>query len=295
MNKSTKTALIVAGILFAVGAAVCAVAFLGTNFNISKLLPADTSVFGAAPVYGEKVCDGDAKELDIALTVNDVTVGRSSDGRIHIGYYLSESVEYEFSEEDGRISMRRQDTGIPWYRRITFGFDVTREDVRVLLPEDFAGELSIATTTGEVEITGLAFEDTLTVRTTTGDISVRELKAERIDISARTGEIGIRDISAKEVTLSASTGEVSAEGLAADTVSISTTTGDVRFDALSANSIGISATTGTVRGSIAGKSDDYTVESHTSTGDNNLPERWGAGEKKLTVTTSTGDIRIDFE
>lgn len=63
---------------------------------------------------------------------------------------------------------------------------------------------------------------------------------------------------------------------------------------MNALNISIKVSTGDVEGRFNDSMSNYTITSHVSTGESNLPESFGSGPKRLDVKASTGDIEIEF-
>ena len=172
-------------------------------------------------------------------------------------------------------------------------FRVTTGDMSVNSCE-IRGDMTASGTAGDTLIIGVKTVQLKVVRTT-GDVIVEKTEVSTLDASLTTGDLDIKTVTAKTASLHTTTGRISINGLSAEEASISSSTGDIKFDKLETKTLEMSASTGDVKGTLTGKAEDYTFETHTSTGKNSLPESFGFGEKKVKIKTSTGDIDVKFE
>ena len=57
----------------------------------------------------------------------------------------------------------------------------------------------------------------------------------------------------------------------------------------------IDLTSGSITGSLVGSINDYTIESHVTSGKNSLPGNYGSGARKLYAELTSGNINLSFE
>lgn len=135
----------------------------------------------------------------------------------------------------------------------------------------FAGEINLATTTGEIIVSDVECE---------GDI--------RIDVS--TGKVNLKDIQCKNLTSKGSTGNITLRNvIATEKFSIQRSTGDVSFDGSDAAEIFVETDTGNVKGTLL---TNKVFITHTDTGRVNVPKTVTGG--KCEINTDTGNIKIDI-
>ena len=133
----------------------------------------------------------------------------------------------------------------------------------------------------------------LTVLTETGNVQIDDVTAQELFVRTDTGTIRLDDCHAEDTQLTASVGSIYAEA-AGKSVSIDTNIGSVEFD-IDAKDIRITTDTGAIRGTVDHPEYWYTIDAHTDTGRNNLVNRTGNGEYKLTVRAVTGEIKVRFD
>ena len=172
------------------------------------------------------------------------------------------------------------------------------DDVRVYLPINRAYLLEIETNTGDIFLNGNAHISNLKLTTNTGNVFINNdiTATEKANIQTGTGEICIRgSLTAPTVELKANTGDIWLRNLSGETLYATTNTGDVRNYAnglLDFTSLQFKVGTGDVDIRLIGNYTDYCVDVKTTTGDVFLagyPDE--SKPKKLTIRTSTGDIR----
>ncbi len=180
---------------------------------------------------------------------------------------------------------------------------------------DIATDAKLSNTSGGINVENLVCKN-LTASNTSGGISIENSNIyEKLDTKCNSGNISLRSVTVKKGARIATTSgtryleDVSAEYLNSDgssgslnavdvTVvydfSSSTTSGSVTLDRVEAGSnIKISAASGDVRGTVVGDEDDFNISVNTSSGSCNLKDS-SDGSKKLTVSTTSGSIDIDF-
>ena len=180
---------------------------------------------------------------------------------------------------------------------------------------DIATDAKLSNTSGGINVENLVCKN-LTASNTSGGISIENSNIyEKLDTKCNSGDISLRSVTVKKGARIATTSgtryleAVSAEYLNSDgssgslkavdvTVvydfSSSTTSGSVTLDRVEAGSnIKISAASGDVRGTVVGDEDDFNISVNTSSGSCNLKDS-SDGSKKLTVSTTSGSINIDF-
>lgn len=180
---------------------------------------------------------------------------------------------------------------------------------------DIVTDAKLSNTSGGINVENLVCKN-LTASNTSGGISIENSNIyEKLDAKCNSGDISLRSVTVKKGARIATTSgtryleDVSAEYLNSDgssgslkavdvTVkndfSSSTTSGSVTLDRVeSGNTIKISAASGDVRGTVVGYEDDFNISVNTSSGSCNLKDS-SDGNKKLTVSTTSGSIDIDF-
>lgn len=321
MPSAVKVILMILAVILVLGilGACVMAAMVYAGFSITGEWHQKEKVFSAS----------DVGTIEMQLSMFDLTIEPSNDEQIHIFYFENPDLtEIDISAtEDGIRFVQKQN----WYAQFIFNKGYFRAEL--MIPEGFEGSVKSDSAVGDIWVDNIRSSVRFDLRTSTGDMTVKDIEAQGssfinrtgdtsmsscrfdgdIDISATTGGVKLENVSAGELTVSVSTGDIllnsvtaaaleagattgniRTSSVKAGSVNLHASTGDIRVDALDAESITLKASTGSITGTLKGHAEDYSIESHTSTGDNNLPESFGSGERKLSVTTSTGSISISF-
>jgi DUF4097 and DUF4098 domain-containing protein YvlB len=269
----------------------------------------------------------DFRRIRIDTETADITFALATDGVCRLEYTETEDETYVVAVVDDTLTVQFNDTR-EWYQHINFGFSDRDETLTVYLPKAEYDALEIEESTGDIEIPkGFAFSD-ISIATGTGDISCRAI-SEEMTIASSTGNITVADVSAGSITLSASTGRVQLANvscirdlsvavstgrtelenvqcrnfistgstgrlvmknvIALGKLSVKRSTGDVTFDRCDAVDISVETSTGDVTGTLL---TDKIFFTDTNTGDVDVPKTTTGGTCE--ITTTTGDIEIEI-
>lgn len=303
-----------------------------TAFGVEILR--EVKLAGVAPEWEKVQEDlevGSIDSINIDMSSCDLFIGRSQDEKIHFTYYLNENlVRFSFVKTEKSVTLTQRQKGL-LYGFLPMRH---RRSVSVLVPDSFTGSINSKTetgetnldsvtnatalnlststgglhllgvrakyallrnTTGDLTVTECVFTGDLTATGTTGSAKLRDTTAFQLKIERSTGGVTLTNVLVTtKLEVGVSTGDITINSAGAETAFLHSSTGDIGFEQLSAKEIEITVSTGDVRGTLAGREEDYTFETHTSTGKNNLPESFGHGERKLKIKTSTGDIKVEF-
>ena len=320
MKMGTKIALIIAAGLTLLGGLLftCVMTALGWNFSALATTEYQTTRHEVKETF--RHISVDSCTVDVHLVITDQPT-------VTVECREKVKMAHSVTVEGDTLVIRAEDTRT-WGDYI--GIDTKSARVTVSLPRGDYGNLTVETTTGDMDIAaGLAFEtvtlDTTTgdqicratvtgllkMKTVTGDICLAGVTAGETDLSVTTGDIAITDLAcAGDVTIRAGTADLAlsrvtcrnltANGGTGDTklidvvasegMSLSRTTGDIRFTRCDAAELAVKTTTGDVKGSL--RTPKIFLASAT-TGDIRVPASTEGGTCK--ITTNTGDIEITVE
>ena len=184
-----------------------------------------------------------------------------------------------------------------------------------LYGSSFAG-ITASASSGTVFTGDLTVGEGLIVKVSSGSISLSETRARRVELNASSGDIWLGGMDAEEeLAIRTSSGEVSLSQAQAGQLQIRTTSGDVWAETIrSAGSIAVSSTSGGVSLTVPespelqiestsgdvwcvlpGRHEDYAVTASTGSGRvSGVHSDHGEGAKTVTVTTTSGDISLDY-
>lgn len=164
-----------------------------------------------------------------------------------------------------------------------------------------AEDATFSTSNGSVEVSGVSAAGDLTLRTSNGSVRAENISAANMQAKTSSGSMTLKDISAADaLTAEAGAGEIELLGdITAKMLTASTSAGDIamRDGKVDAQEITMTTEFGSIEAegsAFAGAQSDYTVLVSTGLGESNVSDSVG-GNRKLTLSTGTGDIRVYFE
>ncbi len=164
-----------------------------------------------------------------------------------------------------------------------------------------AEDAAFQTDNGSVNVSGVSAAGDLTLRTSNGSMRAENISAANMQAKTSSGSMTLKDISAADaLTAEAGAGEIELLGdITAKMLTVSTSAGDIAMHdgMIDAQEIAMTTELGSIEAegsAFAGAQSDYTVLVSTGLGDSNISDSVG-GNRKLTLSTGTGDIRVYFE
>ncbi|WP_373713809.1 DUF4097 family beta strand repeat-containing protein [Streptococcus sp.] len=238
------------------------------------------------------------KELSFDMTASDVKVTGSDDtGQVLIKYPESKSRSYTITEENGQLTISEKNDRI--FGIFSFDFFFSKDwEVEVILPVDSLDNLTLDSSSGDVDIQKLVIKENLDLHLSSGAVQLQTVTvAGETSVQLSSGEIGLTNVVAKDLHLEVTSGVIQLEGaIVANQTRLEATSGDIRLSQFKAGQkTEISVTSGDISGDVLGKMTEYTIQSSVTSGDNNLPQELDGGNKQLRVEATSGDINLQFE
>ena len=164
-----------------------------------------------------------------------------------------------------------------------------------------AEDATFSTSNGSVEVSGVSAAGDLTLRTSNGSVRAENISADSLEARSSNGSLRLADIAAAD-SLTAKTAHGSVElfgDITAKMLTVSTSAGDIAMHdgMIDAQEIAMMTELGSIEAegsAFAGAQSDYTVLVSTGLGESNVSDSVG-GNRKITLSTGTGDIRVYFE
>lgn len=320
MNETTKILIIIAISLILLGGIifVCTMSICGWDFTRLSMSKYDTKTYEISE---------EIKNLSIVTSTTDVEILPSDDSKITVICYEQEKTSHQITVSDGTIAIEQHDTR-KFYEYI--GFNFGQPKISIYLPKGEYEALTVAVSTGDINIANGAKFKSISVSGSTGDVSNYASVSESIKISISTGDIFMENVNADSLDLTVSTGKINAskvmcnsdvkikvstgktyltdikcdnfttEGntgdiflnnvIAENKLTIERSTGNVHFDGCDAGEIFVQTDTGKVKGSLLS---EKVFIPRSDTGDIEVPETKAGGVCK--IITDTGDIEITIK
>jgi len=311
MKTSKKIVLIIAIVCVIGGAALAIAALNNENFNFRQL--------GRNSDYTEKSYEFENSEINEILIDDDddIILMPSDDETVKITSFENEKQYYTVNmSSDGKLSVKYKET-YKWYEFLQFVFSLDQKVLTVEVPSKIYGLVKVKSTSGDIKISDIDVSGEFEVKTVSGTVSMRNLDVgDQIEIETVSGEIEIDDIKGNEgILMKSVSGEINTSNLIiSGKMEISTTSGDLNFNdaiidgninlksvsgeiifkSMQGEDITLKSVSGDINGTLIGDPDTYTVESHSTSGDIDVPKSKD-GSNTLSVKTTSGDIEIDFE
>ena len=151
--------------------------------------------------------------------------------------------------------------------------------------------IDINLSTGRIKLNNLKANN-MTIACTTGSVNINSVNADGdIRIKTSTGAIKLSDINCANLTAKCTTGStVLSNTIASENFAINSTTGSVKFESCDAENINIKTTTGSVSGTL--RSDKIFI-TETTTGSVKVPKTTTGGICE--VKTTTGSVKLAIQ
>ena len=317
MKTRTKGWLIIAASLVLIGSIIFAGVMTVLKWDFTKLstFEAETNEYEIGEVYNN---------ISIISQTADIVFAPSESEKSKVVCYEQTNMKHSVSVKENTLTIKLEDTR-KWYDHIGIFFKTPK--ITVYIPKGEYGNLSVMSTTGDVEITKDYKFKSIDISESTGDISCYASALENVKIKTSTGDIRVDNVSVGSLELSVSTGKVTVSGancegnvtvnvstgkayltdtmcknlissgdtgdisltnvIAAENFSIERSTGDVKFISCDATELFIDTDTGDVTGSLLS---DKVFITDTDTGSVDVPKTVTGG--KCEISTDTGNIKI---
>ena len=319
MKNSTKIWLFAALSLVLIGCIIFVASMSTLNWDFENLSTSkyETNHYEIAESF---------ENISISTDTADIVFVPSDSSVCRIECYELTNKRHSVIVTDGTLSVNiNAFTSLIKNIGINFG----TPKLTVFLPADEHGALNITASTGELNIGGdFKFESIdiskttgdiissasayngIKIKATTSDITIKNITADKIDVSVTTGTVAVSgadcrgellvkcttgksvlaDVTCKSFISDGTTGDISLRNLlATQTLSITRNTGDVELNACDAGEIFIKTTSGDVEGNLLTEKSFIT---QTTTGKIEIPRTASGGNCE--ITTTTGDIEIEI-
>lgn len=238
------------------------------------------------------------QELSFDTGATDVKVTGSDDtGQVLIKYPESKSRSYTITEENGQLTISEKNDRI--FGIFSFDFFFSKDwEVEVILPVDSLDNLTLDSSSGDVDIQKLVIKEKLDLSLSSGDIQLETVTvAGETSVQLSSGAIELTNVVSKDLYLKATSGDMQLDGvIVANQTTLEATSGDIGLSQFKAGQkTEMSVTSGNIKGDLVGKITEYTIQSSVTSGDNNLPQELDGGYKQLRVEATSGDINLQFE
>ena len=258
------------------------------------------------PVTNTYTFEDTVKNIEVNCSECDIKLSPGEDDSIHVVCKEADRIHHTVQVKNDTLMVDRdKDKGL------SLSFGTIRElVVEIYLPEKEYEELSVSSSSGDIDIDEDFLFDSITLdsssgdveceasasgtlraETTSGDQEYEGVSAGSVTVHSSSGEISLSTVRCAKADIKASSGDVELEDVIVDgKLEIETSSGEVELRKCDAGSIRIETSSGDVTGSLLSKKNFSTK---TSSGDVHIPDSSEGGSCE--IRTSSGDIRINVK
>jgi len=191
-------------------------------------------------------------------------------------------------------------------KMIFFGINIWRTKLDIYIPEDSIEVFKADTTSSDMDVSTLKVNE-FEFNSVSGDFKGESLSANDIKLKSTSGDISLNDYTG-DVDVDLISGDAVLEnGGQNENIKIGTVSGDIYIEQEDASNINVRVTSGDIEINLSEDAQFFlnvkTVSGHientfpikiTSSGRRNLEGVVGSGEKQIDVSTTSGDISLNY-
>ena len=226
----------------------------------------------------------------------DLDFGDDSARAVRVVLPAGQNIALDLCTQNGSVSLNADGEALP-----SLDLHSNNGSISVSGTLTVAEDAAFQTDNGSVNVSGVSAAGDLTLRTSNGSVRAENISADSLEARSSNGSLRLADIAAAD-SLTAKTAHGSVElfgNVTAKMLTASTSAGDIAMHdgMIDAQEIAMTTELGSIEAegsAFAGAQSDYTVLVSTGLGESNVSDSVG-GNRKLTLSTGTGDIRVYFE
>lgn len=163
--------------------------------------------------------------LAVDTNAGDITISRSHDDQVRMTAH-KEAVfampKVEIDRDDSAISIHTSCPVLDWWAECHVSFDIAVPDGIAIDAVTQSGDLrasdlqapvlAVQSTSGDVDVSGLVVEGTLSARATSGDVNIEDVSAKVLDLGTTSGDVEALRLSAtSSANLKVTSGDVNGD------------------------------------------------------------------------------------
>ena len=270
MSK-TKKAVIIGSVLVGIGVII---GFIGIAIGGFKFPNGAVDLTTMKALHAEKktvqIADAFDKIEIAGASSMDIEICKSKTGKNYVEYYDTDDWTSYVDVKEHVLKFTTDDKG-KHKAVVSLGFGKDTA-ARLYLADAEYKEISVTTLSGYVTIQDVNAE-TVNVSASSGDLYMKNINApDSIMATSSSGDIDLADVTAKQMELEASSGDIDLESCDAEKFDITTSSGDVDMEIT------------------AGRT--YRFETKTNSGDVDVPDGDADSGYLCKIVTSSGDVDV---
>ena len=289
MSK-TKKAVIIGSVLVGIGVII---GFIGIAIGGFKFPNGAVDLTTMKALHAEKktvqIADAFDKIKIAGASSMDIEICKSKTGKNYVEYYDTDDWTSRVDVKDRVLKFTTDDKGK--HKAIVslgFGKDTA---ARLYLADAEYKEISVTTLSGYVTIQDVNAE-TVNVSASSGDLYMKNINApDSIMATSSSGDIDLENATAKQIELGANSGDIEMQDITAESLRMSTSSGDIDLESGDAEKFDITTSSGDVDMEItAGRA--YRFETKTNSGAVDVPDGDADSDYLCKIVTSSGDVDV---
>lgn len=282
-----KKGLLIGAVIWAVIAVVIAGIFIASvtgAIDISKFFRERTEMmnFSHSVVKEETVSADELNSINIDCAHYDMKIYFTSGNEISVKQYdVDDANLFELEIRDGELRVKVESK----IRLVMFYYEPRLE---IYLPDDYAGNVSLTTTSGNINCTEFVSWDNTQLKTSSGTIRLENgIRCSDLTAQSSSGTIRMGGIFSDSANIKATSGTVTLGDIEAQgALNVSTSSGSIRTGNIKAGFVAILASSGTIKlGEISADGD---ISLSTTSG---TIATEGAACKSFKSASSSGTLR----
>lgn len=270
MSK-TKKAVIIGSVLVGIGVII---GFIGIAIGGFKFPNGAVDLTTMKALHAEKktvqIADAFDKIEIAGASSMDIEICKSKTGKNYVEYYDTDDWTSRVDVKDRVLKFTTDDKG-KHKAVVSLGFGKDTA-ARLYLADAEYKEISVTTLSGYVTIQDVNAE-TVNVSASSGDLYMKNINApDSIMATSSSGDIDLENATAKQIELGASSGDIDLERCDAEGFDITTSSGDVDMEIT------------------AGRA--YRFETKTNSGAVDVPDGDADSDYLCKIVTSSGDVDV---
>lgn len=289
MSK-TKKAVIIGSVLVGIGVIIGFIGIAIGGFRFPN---------GAVDLTTMKALHAEKKTVQIADAFDkieiagagsmDIEICKSKTGKNYVEYYDTDDWTSHVDVKDHVLKFTTDDKG-KHKAVVSLGFGKDTA-ARLYLADAEYKEISVTTLSGYVTIQDVNAE-TVNVSASSGDLYMKNINApDSIMATSSSGDIDLENATAKQIELGANSGDIEMQDITAESLRMSTSSGDIDLESGDAEKFDIATSSGDVDMEItAGRT--YRFETKTNSGAVDVPDGDADSDYLCKIVTSSGDVDV---
>ena len=159
------------------------------------------------------------------------------------------------------------------------------------------GKITAESSNGKVTLSAVKSNSKISAYTSNSSIYLYNIEAGGVDADSGNGKVELESVKSTDtIKAGSSNGTITLSDVSSDTtIDVKTSNGKIELTRVAVGkSMTLKNSNGRISGTILGAMEDFNINSHTSNGDNNLPNGTTGKNKDLEIRTSNGKIEVQF-